>query len=69
VARWAGFATFAASVALIRWLAASAYAAQWQDGWPALVDLMFTILVWPLVVVALIQVQGMLPRAGHAAGS
>ncbi|WP_027132859.1 hypothetical protein [Geminicoccus roseus] len=66
--RWAGFALSAAGVALAGWLVASAYARHWQAAEPVLGDLMLTVLFWPLVVVVLIQVQGMLPRARHAAG-
>lgn len=67
--RWAGFALSAASVAMASWLVASTYAQRWLAAGPVLGDLLLTVLVWPLVVVLLIQVKAMLPRARHAAGS
>jgi rod shape-determining protein MreD len=69
VMRWAGFACFAAGVALLGWLVASALALRWQAAMPVLGDLVVTVMAWPVVAVLLAQVQAMLPRLRHAAGS
>jgi rod shape-determining protein MreD len=68
LARWGGFACFAAGMALLGWLVASALALRWQAAMPVLGDLAVTILAWPVVVILLARVQAMLPRVRHAAG-
>ena len=68
VVLWLAFASYAAGVILLRWLAASLLDWHAEPKGGAIVALLLTALCWPIVQMLLGRVQAILPKVRHAAG-